>query len=357
MEALTCTASGARQRGCRGLLPASRVCRRNLLAFCASASATHSAALRDSPSTVDWSHLVSISRVTFANESALPALAEAAQTLNMLRDGLTYWLPRGAEPRCLIEQMVAAVVATDEGSGVDMSEVAGVEYWAHEGGFQAVHYDFDEYYYDKPPGGEWPTPLFSSVTFLAAGAGAPTLILGQRQHGAGDAPAIPREAALVAPRPNKHFRFDGALAHGVLGADEDEDRTEEASRSGNARTTLLVNYWVERPHGWADGLSTLPDEFLEAFPSWPILVAADAQQLADNGVALTKATGNFSEVTYPRYILPKKDSEEHSTGLWRAGMPLAELRQGVGQCSEHCWFRFPDPPSWLGLIERGGEEL
>lgn len=314
---------------------------------------------RINSSAASWSRLISISETTFANESALPALAEAAQTLNMLRDGLTYWLPRGAAARCLIEQMVLAVIATDTQSGVDMSQVAGVEYWAHEGGFQPVHYDFDEFYYDTgpPDGGAWPTPLFSSVTFLAAGSGAPTFILGQRQDGADDAPPVPTEAALVAPKPNKHLRFDGALAHGVLGADEDEDRTEEAARSGAARTTLLVNYWAERPHGWADGLSTLPDRFVEVFPSWPELEAADEQRLGENGIVLPEASGTFSEATYQRYILPRTHFEEHSTGQWRAVMPLAELRQGVGPCSKQCWFRFPKPPSWLGITENEENEL
>lgn len=344
----------------RSSLPSSRARCGLLFAsyVCTSASTVRGAGRSESPSTggADWSRRVSISTETFANQSALPALAEAAQTLNVLRDGLTYWLPRGAEPRCLIEQMVAAVVATDVRSGLDMSEVAGVEFWAHEGGFQAVHYDFDEYFYDRPPDGAWPTPRHSSVTFLAAGAGAPTLVLGQWQDGAADAPAVPREAALIAPRPNKHFRFNGSLAHGVLGADEDEDRTEEASRSGSARTTLLVNYWVERPHGWADGLSMLPDEFVDAFPSWAALEAADPQP-GVSGVSLSEATGQFSEVTYQRYILPRQDTEDHSTGRWKADMPLAELRQGVGPCSEHCWFRFPKAPLWLGLVERAGEEL
>lgn len=296
----------------------------------------------------EWSGL-SIAIETFANASLLPLLTQSAGELNSLREGLTFWLKRGAPPRCLIEQMVAAVVAVDSRSGVDMSEIEGMEFWTHEGGFQAVHYDFDEFYYERPrpgPDGLWPTPRFSSVTFLAPGAGAPTVILKQRQGRGGDVPHVPVEAILVAPSANKHIRFDGALAHGVLGREGelDLDGLQELGR-----TTLLVNYWPTTPRGWDGGLAPLPEELVSAFPLVEDLSPSSADQSGSRGAGtglLAKLkegpASSFEEVVYHRYILPRGLEDPHQEGRWLARMPRS--------CPHQCHFVFPEPPSWMGLV-------
>ena len=107
-----------------------------------------------------------------------------------------------------------------------------VEWWAHtrrRGDGHALHYDSVPGLVDEAPPRH---PLASTVTFLEASVGGPTIIFDQtvankRSTRAWEAPA----------RPNRLLVFDGSLLHGVL----------PGGRGQGRRTTFMANFWRDDP--------------------------------------------------------------------------------------------------------------
>ena len=107
-----------------------------------------------------------------------------------------------------------------------------VEWWAHtrrRGDGHALHYDSVPGLTEGAPPRH---PLASTVTFLEASVGGPTLIFDQTV-------ANKRSTrAWVAPaRPNRLLVFDGSLLHGVL----------PGGRGHGRRTTFMANFWRDDP--------------------------------------------------------------------------------------------------------------
>jgi hypothetical protein len=107
-----------------------------------------------------------------------------------------------------------------------------VEWWAHtrrRGDGHALHYDSVPGLVDEAPPRH---PLASTVTFLEASVGGPTIIFDQTV-------ANKRSTrAWVAPaRPNRLLVFDGSLLHGVV----------PGGRGQGRRTTFMANFWRDDP--------------------------------------------------------------------------------------------------------------
>lgn len=116
-------------------------------------------------------------------------------------------------------------------SGPKAREAKFVEWWAHtrqRGDGHALHYD-------SVPGltkGSAPRhPLASTVTFLEASVGGPTVVFDQTVGN-----KVATQAWLAAATPNRLLVFDGALLHGVLPGDGE-----------GRRTTFMANFWASDP--------------------------------------------------------------------------------------------------------------
>jgi len=107
-----------------------------------------------------------------------------------------------------------------------------VEWWAHtrrRGDGHALHYDSVPGLVDGAPPRH---PLASTVTFLEASVGGPTLIFDQTV-----ANKRSTRAWVAAARPNRLLVFDGSLLHGVL----------PGGRGHGRRTTFMANFWRDDP--------------------------------------------------------------------------------------------------------------
>ena len=107
-----------------------------------------------------------------------------------------------------------------------------VEWWAHtrrRGDGHALHYDSVPGLTEGAPPRH---PLASTVTFLEASVGGPTLIFDQTV-----ANKRSTRAWVAAARPNRLLVFDGSLLHGVLPGGRGEGR----------RTTFMANFWRDDP--------------------------------------------------------------------------------------------------------------
>lgn len=164
----------------------------------------------------------------------------------------TIWYARDRAPRNDIEAAISRleplVKSFAANNGLcDMSCLNGCEYWVR---FQtnrrgvASHYDMDV---GSKRRGKVLLPVVSSILYLTGagesssiGAG-PTVVLSQRPSSAalsnkGDiehAPSIPSVGEFVWPRRGRYAVFEGNLHHGVMPADDDDQRV-----------TVLVNWWL-----------------------------------------------------------------------------------------------------------------
>jgi hypothetical protein len=108
------------------------------------------------------------------------------------------------------------------------------EWWAHtrpHSNGHKLHFDFV-----LPPNSKQPLhPLASTITFVSAECGGPTLITNQRVGG------LTSEGWLVSPKENRLVVFDGSLLHCVLPG------CGVASSAGQRRTTFMVAFWENDP--------------------------------------------------------------------------------------------------------------
>lgn len=151
---------------------------------------------------------------------------------------LESWLPTGAPPRNLIEQIVSALGALV----ADRGPFAGAEWWvraADENEGKGLHFDKDEQLFAAR--GTFVHPVLASVFYVTA-TGGDTIVLDQgitpRRHRL--TPEWPRAGMLITPKENHYLVFPGHLRHGV---------TASRRREASVRVTLLVNWWREVPRG------------------------------------------------------------------------------------------------------------
>jgi hypothetical protein len=108
------------------------------------------------------------------------------------------------------------------------------EWWAHcrpHCNGHKLHFDFVQ-----PPQSKRPLhPLASTITFVSAECGGPTLITDQRVGG------VTSKGWLVSPKTNRLVVFDGSLLHCVLPG------CGVAALPGLHRTTFMVAFWEHDP--------------------------------------------------------------------------------------------------------------
>jgi len=108
------------------------------------------------------------------------------------------------------------------------------EWWAHcrpHSNGHKLHFDFVQ-----PPHAKLPLhPLASTITFVSAECGGPTLITDQRVGG------VTNKGWLVSPKENRLVVFDGSLLHCVLPG------CGVAHLPGQRRTTFMVALWEDDP--------------------------------------------------------------------------------------------------------------
>lgn len=160
----------------------------------------------------------------------------------------THWTPLNAlkEPTTAIDAAIARMRLIDFPDGDPPGGLAGAEWWFQSRAPSAdigFHYDKDE----GTASTEWymKMPILSTITYLTS-FGAPTLIFNQSTNRAGnrEVPAVPRSAALVYPRANRHVVFRGNLQHGVVG---ELGEAKGTTGSQGKRITFLVNWWDKAP--------------------------------------------------------------------------------------------------------------
>eukprot|EP00935_MAST-01C_sp_MAST-1C-sp1_P000847 g847.t1 len=145
-----------------------------------------------------------------------------------------------------------------------------VEWWAHSrphSNGHKLHFDYVSDGSDRPPR----HPIISTVTFLTAGVGGPTLITDQRAcedeerkglvkanekgEGRGEEDKGTAQVAkatvstkgwLVAPAANRLVCFDGSLLHCVLPGAGPAPRVDPDP--GARRLTFMAAFWEEDPH-------------------------------------------------------------------------------------------------------------
>jgi len=174
-------------------------------------------------------------------DDALPAKALRALR-RALRPSARYWRETGYGSPAVgffsfthrLDAMTGSVLDTVLGAiwrASGARDAKFVEWWAHtrrKGDGHALHYD-------SVPGltkGSAPRhPLASTVTFLEASVGGPTLVFDQTVGN-----KVATRAWLAAAKPNRLLVFGGALLHGVL-----------PGNGEGRRTTFMANFWASDP--------------------------------------------------------------------------------------------------------------
>jgi hypothetical protein len=111
-----------------------------------------------------------------------------------------------------------------------------VEWWAHT----RQHCYGHQIHFDSVPGdkeGKPRHPIISTITFLTADCGGPTLITDQQIHNQRST-----KGWLATPKTNRLVTFDGSLLHCVLPG------AGAAPSAGARRTTFMAAFWEENPH-------------------------------------------------------------------------------------------------------------
>ena len=191
----------------------------------------------------------------------------------------TFWLARGDEPRCLLEQL-AREILDYHCQGLPVTEAAGAEWWVQvKDASQGIdlHYDKDEKIAEVFQLGFFPS--LSTVTYLTQGSSespcqVPTVVFNTTANAPiGESPI--REVAVSFPQLGKHISFQGDLLHGApvqwLEGDQEDQEEEKPSKPSKMaaskgagqqqRVTFLLNVWSD--HRPAEVLP-LPDEVLAA---------------------------------------------------------------------------------------------
>lgn len=153
----------------------------------------------------------------------------------------TFWMPRGAEPACVVEEAVAALWL--EGP------YEGVEWWLSRMRTSNVQVDFHRDRDEKLAlsGGPQRHPARSSVLFLNRCRGGLLAVTARSPNPKNPAFAPDRlELDLAEPRPNRFVHFDGRLTHGVLDA-RNQVPGPRLPREKSLRLAVAVNFWKLRP--------------------------------------------------------------------------------------------------------------
>lgn len=153
----------------------------------------------------------------------------------------TFWHPRGAEPRNVVEACIEELLRLAD-PGV---ECVGTEWWL--GRLKAgrrLRYHFDRDMTLRKQTGEYVHPLLSSVLYLNAFPDCPTVVLDQSlaEDGETRIPPKPRRRVAIEAVPNRYLVFPGSLRHGVR-----PRRGDGTGDQREFRLSLLVNYWHRRP--------------------------------------------------------------------------------------------------------------
>lgn len=169
--------------------------------------------------------------------------------------GGTFWRPlfnkdtgEMTKPRFAIEVAIMLIFQSDF-ANLRNKRVKGGEWWVqHRAATEDIgfHHDKDEGMASLKSTMKFPE--VSTVTYLTD-TGGPTLIFNQTTpDGNRDVPILPHQAFLSYPRRNRHLLFRGNLQHGVVGALALQGEVQGLQlRSSDRRTTLLVNWWAEKP--------------------------------------------------------------------------------------------------------------
>jgi hypothetical protein len=141
-------------------------------------------------------------------------------------------------PRCAFEQLLATLVARATAWCPAASSANAVEWWAHcrpHGSGHQMHFDSAD---EGASAGGPMHPLVSTVLFLDASCGGPTLVTPQRRHGPGA--ALAKTGWLAHGREGRLLCFDGGVLHGVLPG------RGPTPRQGSRRVTLMVALWPQQ---------------------------------------------------------------------------------------------------------------
>ena len=147
----------------------------------------------------------------------------------------TFWLPRGAKPSNVVEELVLAL------SPQVRVRCAGVEWWIGRTYTTRVPIEF--HFDEDVKGRRRRHPLFSSVFFFNAVRGGQLAITDATPG------RSPQRLEAVKPRRNRYAIFAGDLLHGVLDRDGCTPTRALPGPRGRLRVTLVVNYWEARPTG------------------------------------------------------------------------------------------------------------
>lgn len=165
-----------------------------------------------------------------ADIARLASVAAAVQDSH--RDDATVWLAHAWAPRCLVDQVAAALRPWAPASS------AGGEWWFHMQPCAAdlrLHFEKDDALARET--GALRRPDRSLILYLSE-RGGPTVFTDQTYRSPTEVyPVDPTQYALVEARRNRLVSFDSALYHGVL-------RDEVGS---GLRQSFLVNWWGEPP--------------------------------------------------------------------------------------------------------------
>lgn len=156
----------------------------------------------------------------------------------------TFWMPRGAEPACGVEELVQELWARAGPRGA-----RGAEWWIGRSYTTRIPlgFHFDE---DVKAGTRFRHPQLSSVFFFNRVRGGQLAITDQRPDARGrPVPAQATRLTVVEPVPNRYVTFPGDLFHGVLDARGQTPARPLPGPPGRLRVTLVVNYWARRPTG------------------------------------------------------------------------------------------------------------
>jgi len=147
----------------------------------------------------------------------------------------TFWLPRGAAPAHVLEEVVFALWKLARPRGC-----AGAEWWIGRSHTTRIPLEF---HFDQDvKGRQRRHPRLSSVFFFSPVRGGQLAVTDQ-VPGRGAATRL----ETIAPRRNRYAVFAGNLLHGVLDARGRTPGPRFPGPAGRLRVTLVVNYWERRP--------------------------------------------------------------------------------------------------------------
>merc|ERR1712217_660957 len=109
--------------------------------------------------------------------------------------------------------------------------------------------------------------------------GGPTVVYNQTMDSYGSQPRVPSDLHVIFPRKNRFATFLGDRYHGVLVPVDDNDPSKAL------RTTLLINWWRQKPKEAVDDAETCGHEdytpLLDATQRHPLIAPTMAEPLEE----------------------------------------------------------------------------